>query len=454
MSILALIIMKSATAVAYSTDLSEEQNHWVTLSSKILNYACELGVSQEGRAVLCKGARLKYRFINEHRTVWGVMTMCWVLCVARAGFYAWLHNPVSARDKDNQRLLTLIRDSYSLSGGVYGYRWVHGDLNEIGEACDKNRVGRIMQLNRIKAACGSKAPRRIAGRPSVVAPNGVQRQFTVVWASQIWITDITHIRTWQGWLYLAVVIDLFARNVIGWSMKSILSRELVLDALINRSRRAPNLKNRTDDATEQAVVDYAIAFPAHGQHRTSNELRKQGVFISGSGVRSVWLRHNLENFKKRLKALEEKVVRDGIELTDSQIAALERKASDDEACGEIETAHPGYLGSQDTFYVGNLKGVGRIYQQTFVDTYSKVAHCKLYVTKTPIIAADLLNDRVLPFYASQGLPMLRILTDRGPEYCGKVEEHDYQLYVAINDIEHTKTKAMSPADQRHLRAVP
>lgn len=216
-----------------------------------------------------------------------------------------------------------------------------------------------------------------------------------------------------------------------------------MDALINRNRRAPNLKNRTDDATEQAVVDYAVAFPAHGQHRSSNELRKQGVFISGSGLRSVWLRHNLENFKKRLKALE-KVAREGIELTDSQIAALERKASDDEACGEIETAHPGYPGSQDTFYVGNLKGVGRISQQTFVDTYSKVAHCKLYVTKTPITAADLLNDRVLPFYESQGLPVLSILTDRGTEYCGKVEQHDTQLNLAINDIDHTKTKAMSP----------
>ncbi len=169
-----------------------------------------------------------------------------------------------------------------------------------------------------------------------------------------------------------------------------------VDALINRSRRAPNLKNRTDEATEQAVVDYAVAFPVHGQHRTSNELRKQGVFISGSGVRSVWLRHNLENFKKRLKALEEKVAR------------------------------------------GNMKGVGRIYQQMFVDTYSKVAHCALCVTKTSITAADLLNDRVLPFYASQGLPILRILTERGTEYYGKVEQHDYQLYLAINDIEHTK----------------
>lgn len=160
------------------------------------------------------------------------MTMCRVLCVARAGFYAWLHNPVSARDKDNQRLLTLIRDSYSLSGGVYGYRRVHGDLNEIGETCGKNRVGRIMQLNRIKAVRGYKAPRRIAGRPSVVAPNRVQRQFTAVRANQVWVTDITYIRTWQGWLYLAVVIDLFARNVVGWSMKPTLSRELALDALM------------------------------------------------------------------------------------------------------------------------------------------------------------------------------------------------------------------------------
>ena len=107
---------------------------------------------------------------------------------------------------------------------------------------------------------------------------------------------------------------------------------------------------------------------------------------------------------------------------------------DDVACGEIETAHPGYLGAQDTFYVGNLKGVGRIYQQTFIDTYNKGVHCKLYTTKTPITAADLLNDRVLPFYYSQDLPMLRILTDRGTEYCGKVEQHDYELNLAINDI--------------------
>lgn len=217
-----------------------------------------------------------------------------------------------------------------------------------------------------------------------------------------------------------------------------------IDALFDQNRRKPNIKNRVDESVELAVKEYAIAFPAHGQQRTSNELRKQGIFVSPSGVRSIWLRYELANFKDRLKALEAKVASEGIILTEAQVSALEKKKFEDEACGEIETAHPGYLGSQDTFYVGTLKGVGRIYQQTFVDTYSKVAFAKLYTTKIPITSADILNDKVLPFFEQYNLPILRILTDRGTEYCGKVEHHDYQLYLAINNIDHTKTKANSP----------
>ena len=217
-----------------------------------------------------------------------------------------------------------------------------------------------------------------------------------------------------------------------------------VEALIDQSRRKPNLKNRVDEQTEAAVVAYAIEQPAHGQVRASNELRKRGVFISPSGVRCVWLRNDLSCFKDRLKALEEKSAKENFILTESQVQALERKKHDDAVAGEIETAHPGYLGSQDTYYVGNLKGVGRIYQQTYIDTYAKVAFAKLYTTKTPITSADLLNDKVLPFYEQHQLPLLRILTDRGTEYCGKAETHDYQLYLAINDIEHTKTKARSP----------
>ena len=217
-----------------------------------------------------------------------------------------------------------------------------------------------------------------------------------------------------------------------------------VDALIDANRKKPNLRNRVEEATETAVAAFAIEQPAFGQVRVSNELRKRGIFFSPSGVRSIWLRRDLESFKKRLTALERHVAQTGDVLTEAQVVALEKKQDDDVVHGEIETAHPGYLGSQDTFYVGTIKGVGRIYQQTFVDTYSKWAAAKLYTTKTPITAADLLNDRVLPFFAEQGMGIIRILTDRGTEFCGRPEAHDYQLYLALNDIEHTKTKVRHP----------
>jgi transposase InsO family protein len=217
-----------------------------------------------------------------------------------------------------------------------------------------------------------------------------------------------------------------------------------VEALFDANRRKPNLKNRVDEYTEKMVVKVAFDYPAFGQARAANELRKKGVFLSPAGIRCIWLRNGLESFKKRLKSLEEQVAKNGIVLTEAQLQALERKKDEDLASGEIETAHPGYLGSQDTFYVGTIKGVGRVYQQTFVDTYSKIAHAKLYTTKTPITAADLLNDRVLPFFEEHGVKILRMLTDRGTEYCGKHDSHDYQLYLGLNDIYHTKTKVKSP----------
>ena len=166
--------------------------------------------------------------------------------------------------------------------------------------------------------------------------------------------------------------------------------------------------------------------------------------VSSSGVRSVWLRNDLHTFQRRLKALEAKSAQDGILLTETQLAALERIKEQKEAHGEIETQHPGYLGSQDTYYVGTMKGVGRIYQQTFIDTYARVAFVKLYTEKTAITAADMLNDKVLPWYEEQDVPLLRVLTDRGTEYCGKVEHHAYQLYLAVENIDHSKTKVRHP----------
>lgn len=210
------------------------------------------------------------------------------------------------------------------------------------------------------------------------------------------------------------------------------------------SRKKPNPKNRVDEAIESAVMSMATEYPAYGQVRVSNELKKRGVFVSPGGVRSIWLRHQLETFRKRLTALEKKVAEENLILTEAQVAALEKSKQEKEAQGEIETEHPGYLGAQDTYYVGTLKGVGRIYQQTFIDTYSKVVFVKLYDRKNALVAADLLNDRVLPFFEQQELPLLRVLTDRGTEYCGSLQHHEYQLYLAIENIDHTRTKARHP----------
>ena len=240
-----------------------------------------------------------------------------------------------------------------------------------------------------------------------------------------------------------------ACRVIGYSRDSFYRIKELYDtggetALQEVSRKKPILKNRVEPAIEEAVVKMALEYPAFGQSRACNELRKQGIFISAGGVRSVWQRHDLEVFDKRLKRLEARVAEEGLILTEAQLMAMERKQERRESFGEIETEHPGYLGSQDTYYVGNIKGVGRIYQQTFIDTYSRVAFAKLYETKHAITSADILNDRVLPFFDEHQIPLLRILTDRGTEYKGKPEYHEYELYLTIEGIEHTKTQVRHP----------
>ena len=286
----------------------------------------------------------------------------------------------------------MLQEAWEDSGKVYGYRKLHDDLRDQGETCSPNCVARLARMAGIKAQIGYKRrPGKFSGKPTIAIDNTLDRQFDVTAPDTAWVTDITYIKTYEGFDYLSVVIDLFSRRIVGWVMQSRQTTDLVLQALLmavwlrkpkgkmlihsdqgsqfssidwasflkqhnlehsmsrrenchdnavaerffsllkrERIRRKPNLANRVDEVTEQAVIKNATDFPAYGQARTSNELRKLGVFVSPSGVRSIWLRHDLANFKKRLKALEAIVAETGIILTEAQVQALEKKKLDDE----------------------------------------------------------------------------------------------------------------------------
>jgi len=228
-----------------------------------------------------------------------------------------------------------------------------------------------------------------------------------------------------------------------YDIKNVIQEE-GLEGLKEKTRRGPRVGNRCSPETEKAILDYSLNEPTHGQVRVSNELKRKGILISGGGVRGVWLRNKLENKKLRLDRLQAWSKEVNNILTESQVRALEEQKLEKEAYGEVETHHSGFLFAQDTYYVGYIKGIGKIYQQTGIDTYSNVGFAKLYLDKTQTVAADFLNSKVLPFFDEHSISVLRVLTDNGREYCGVQTQHHYELFLHLNDIEHSRTKVRHP----------
>ena len=216
-----------------------------------------------------------------------------------------------------------------------------------------------------------------------------------------------------------------------------------LEALLDRPPIPGSTPHRISDELEKEIVELSIEHPAWGQQRIADEMALREKVVSATTVRNVWIRNDLETRYKRILALEEKSSKKGFKLTEEQICLLE-KHNPEFAERHVETFYPGYLLCQDTFYVGTLKGVGRLYMQAVVDTYSSFAFAKLYTAKLAITAADLLNDRVLPFFSREGITVNAVLTDNGKEYKGKLEEHPYELFLKLNDIEHRFTKVGTP----------
>jgi transposase InsO family protein len=216
-------------------------------------------------------------------------------------------------------------------------------------------------------------------------------------------------------------------------------------AALVEEKRGPRLPhpNRVAPEVEQKILDYALTYPTHGAQRVSNELRMAGTEVGPSGVRGVWLRHRLETRYQRLMRLEQHAQGDTVVLSDSQVRLLERHSADFR-CRHVEASRPGELLNQDTFYRGTLKGVGKVYVQVVVDVFCSLAFAKVYTAKMPVTAADLLYDRVLPFYAALGIEVGAVLTDNGREFCGLKERHPYELLLAVADIEHRTTKVRSP----------
>ncbi|MGR7484038.1 IS3 family transposase [Klebsiella aerogenes] len=284
---------------------SDAQAEIRRLQKELKRVTDERDIFKKSRGVLRKAVRLRYAFIRDNICCWPVRLLCRVLDVHPSGFYAWFKQPYSQRHQVDLRLTGQIKQSWLESGCVYGYRKIHLDLRDSGQQCGVNRVWRLMNRAGIKAQVGYRSPRARKGEASIVSPNRLQRQFNPDAPDKRWVTDITYIRTHEGWLYLAVVVDLFSRKIIGWSMQSRMTKDIVLNALLMAVwRRNPQKQVlvHSDQGSQYTSHEWQSFLKSHG---LEGSMSRRGNCHDNAVAESFFQLLKRERIKKKIYGTRE-----------------------------------------------------------------------------------------------------------------------------------------------------
>ncbi|EJO8274528.1 IS3 family transposase [Salmonella enterica] len=308
---------------------SDAQAEILRLQKGLKRVTDERDIFKKSRGVLRKAVRLRYAFIRDNTRCWPVRLLCRVLDVHPSGFYAWLQQPHSQREQANQMLTGQIKQFWLESGCVYGYRKIHLDLRDTGQQCGVNRVWRLMKRAGIKAQVGYRSPRARKGEDSIVAPDRLRRQFNPDAPDERWVTDITYIRTHEGWLYLAVVVDLFSRKVIGWSMQPRMTKEIVLNALLMALwRRNPQkaVLVHSDQGSQYTSYEWQSFLKSHG---LEGSMSRRGNCHDNAVAESFFQLLKRERIKKKIYGTREEARSDIFDYIEMFYNSKRRHGSSD-----------------------------------------------------------------------------------------------------------------------------
>ncbi|XFR96750.1 IS3 family transposase [Klebsiella pneumoniae] len=325
---------------------SDAQAEIRRLQKELKRVTDERDIFKKSRGVLRKAVQLRYAFIRDNTCCWPVRLLCRVLDVHPSGFYAWLQQPHSQRHQADLRLTGQIKQFWLESGCVYGYRKIHLDLRDSGQQCGVNRVWRLMKRVGIKAQVGYRSPRARKGEASIVSPNRLQRQFNPDAPDERWVTDITYIRTHEGWLYLAVVVDLFSRKIIGWSMQSRMIKDIVLNALLMAVwRRNPQKQVlvHSDQGSQYTSHEWQSFLKSHG---LEGSMSRRGNCHDNAVAESFFQLLKRERIKKKIYGTREEARSDIFDYIEMFYNSKRRHGSSDQMSPtEYENQYYQRLGS-------------------------------------------------------------------------------------------------------------